>query len=399
MVMSAWLAAAFLVPVALACAYYYVLLAVAVLLPPRRTRVSTAEETTHFTVVIPAHNEQETLAVSLASCARLRYPDRLRRVVVVADNCNDHTPRVARAAGAECLERTDPLRRGKGYALQWALRRLSDDATDAFLILDADCEIDRDALTAFDRRIVSGQWVLQADNRTSNPDDSAISYTMAVGNRMENRLFYAPKSTLGLSVFLRGTGMVLSRDVLRRIPWDATGLAEDVEHTMRLLEAGVRVHFVPEAAVRSRFPTDRLQMNIQRSRWARGNLKIARARGLQWMLRGIARRNARMIDAGFTLMVISKPFILLTAATSAAFSGLAYVLDPSRTTQTLVFVSIACAASLALYAIVGVLSLGITQRRVLLLVEAPLVIGRLAWIAVAGLLGTRNAVWTKTPRR
>ena len=42
-------------------------------------------------------------------------PPELVRVCVVADNCTDGTATVARAAGAECIERNDPAKHGKGY--------------------------------------------------------------------------------------------------------------------------------------------------------------------------------------------------------------------------------------------------------------------------------------------
>ncbi|UUZ49852.1 hypothetical protein LP420_06825 [Massilia sp. B-10] len=39
------------------------------------------------------------------------------RLLVVADNCSDDTANQARSLGADVLERTDLVRRGKGYAL------------------------------------------------------------------------------------------------------------------------------------------------------------------------------------------------------------------------------------------------------------------------------------------
>ena len=62
-------------------------------------------------VLVPAHDEEAGLPATLAALwPQLEAGDRL---LVVADNCTDRTAAVARAAGAEVLERRDPDRRGK----------------------------------------------------------------------------------------------------------------------------------------------------------------------------------------------------------------------------------------------------------------------------------------------
>src|SRR5690348_3307893 len=67
-----------------------------------------------FVVVIPAHDEEANVADTVASCLGMAYEPSAFRVVVVADNCTDATAGVARGAGAEVIERHEPLRRGKG---------------------------------------------------------------------------------------------------------------------------------------------------------------------------------------------------------------------------------------------------------------------------------------------
>lgn len=56
-------------------------------------------------VVIPAHDESETIAAALGSVhAAARQADVRLRLLVVADACTDETAAIARAAGAEVLE-------------------------------------------------------------------------------------------------------------------------------------------------------------------------------------------------------------------------------------------------------------------------------------------------------
>ena len=57
-----------------------------------------------FLVLIPAHNEQEGIAATVASCRATDYDPRLVRILVIADNCTDDTAEFARRAGAEVVE-------------------------------------------------------------------------------------------------------------------------------------------------------------------------------------------------------------------------------------------------------------------------------------------------------
>ena len=86
---------------------------------------------------------------------RLRVPGALRRIIVIADNCSDGTARRAADAGAEVWERTDAEQRGKGFALAWAIERLfaEDRALPAVALVDADCGVSPNLLTAFERRL------------------------------------------------------------------------------------------------------------------------------------------------------------------------------------------------------------------------------------------------------
>ena len=69
-------------------------------------------------VLIPAHNEGEAVRPTIEDAQSQRAGD---RIIVVADNCTDETATEARIAGAEVIERHDPYRRGKGYALDFGL--------------------------------------------------------------------------------------------------------------------------------------------------------------------------------------------------------------------------------------------------------------------------------------
>lgn len=79
---------------------------------PARSRPKGIGERPRVAVLVPAHDEALVIRAMLASVTpQLLDGDRL---LVVADNCSDDTARLARASGAEVVERHDTRLRGKG---------------------------------------------------------------------------------------------------------------------------------------------------------------------------------------------------------------------------------------------------------------------------------------------
>ncbi|HZM17000.1 MAG TPA: glycosyltransferase family 2 protein [Candidatus Krumholzibacteria bacterium] len=379
--------------------YYSGLCLVALCLAGRRQLALPSNPASRFVLVIPAHDEEEALPETLHACAALEYPHSLYDVLVVADNCSDGTASVARALGARCLERQDPAQRGKGYALAWAFRHLESEDFDAVVVLDADCSLDPRALRVFDARLQQGAQAVQAAYVATNPTESPISYVVALGRHLENNFFYAPKTPLGLAVLLRGTGMVLRKEVLARLPWRAHSVAEDVEYSLDLVENDVPVVFEASVAVWSRFPASRQQLGVQRSRWAGGNWELARRRALPLWWAGWRRRSLARLDAAWTLVVQSRPFVLLELLAVLLVAMAAVWLRPDGTSRALLVVALALLGLQLLYLAFGILHYGLDRRRFALLLRSPFALGRLALISLRGLAGSGRDVWARTPRR
>ena len=70
------------------------------------------------------------------------------RLIVIADNCSDETAGLAARAGATVVERRDPERVGKGFAISFGLRSLDADPPDVVILVDADCRVSAGGLGA-----------------------------------------------------------------------------------------------------------------------------------------------------------------------------------------------------------------------------------------------------------
>jgi cellulose synthase/poly-beta-1,6-N-acetylglucosamine synthase-like glycosyltransferase len=321
-----------------------------------RRRVPPRTPTHTFIILVPAHNEEHTLLAALRSLAVLNYPAEMVRVCVVADNCTDGTAAVARAAGAECIERHDPAKRGKGYALAFGLGHILKDEPDAVLILDADCELNPDALLALDVMFAAGAEVVQAAVRSHSADDGSAGLVAAVGAAFDDAIA-AGRDRLGFSVPLRGTGMAFRRTVLERIPWDAFGLVEDAEYGTRLKRVGVHVRYCAEAEVVSEAPPSVADLCRQRQRWRGAGLLASKL----LVLAHLALTLAASLACGF---------VLWPAALVMLFAGL-YLR--------------------------AMLAVGLTRKRLGSLLCSPLVVLRLGWVMLAGLV-RRPGVWERTTR-
>jgi 1,2-diacylglycerol 3-beta-glucosyltransferase len=275
-------------------------------------------------VVIPAHDEEAQLTATVRSINDTDYARDRRRVIVVADNCTDRTAAVGHAAGAEVWERSDPLRRGKGHALAWAFARLlEDESVDAVCVIDADCQVSSNLLTAVASRLRAGADAVQVPYLVSNPDSSAATALRWAGFALFNVVRPLGRDRLGLSTGLLGTGMAFSRRLLARAPWSAFSFAEDREQHMRWVLDGARVVFAPEAEVSSPSPTTGAGARAQERRWESGRAALARGLTPRLLARSIRTGDAAQLDAALEPILPPQSLLLSLNVAGLATARLA----------------------------------------------------------------------------
>lgn len=244
-----------------------------------------------ITVLVPAHNEADRISATLE--ALKAQHDAPERIIVVADNCTDETPELARAAGVEVLE-TVENRHKKAGGLNQALSTLlpGQGENDIVMIVDADTELDQGFLTEARRRFT---------------EDRAL---MAVGG-----LFYGEPGAGWLGQYQRNEYTRYSRDIHRRrgrvfvltgtasafrprglravaesrgtrIPgrqgdvYDTAALTEDNELTLALKSLGGLMVSPTQCSVVTEVMPTWKQLWHQRLRWQRGALENLGAYGV-----------------------------------------------------------------------------------------------------------------------
>lgn len=255
-----------------------------------RTRGVFAGEVT-VTVLIPAHDEEQSLPATLVSLTRQSVPP--DRVVVVADNCTDGTVRVARAHGVDVFETVGNTHK-KGGALNQALEELlpSLGDNDTVMVMDADSQIGDDFLAEAVRRFTDDRALMAVGGLFEGEEGHGL-----LGQFQRNEYIRYQREIRrrdGRVFVLTGTASVFRAAALRavaeargtRLPgtrgevYDTTALTEDNELTIALKSLGA-LTISPTACsvVTELMPTWRM-LWAQRLRWQRGALENLGAYGV-----------------------------------------------------------------------------------------------------------------------
>jgi glycosyltransferase involved in cell wall biosynthesis len=242
-------------------------------LPLKLSTEPTQGRRCRLVVLMPAHNESAVLHETLVSVMpQLTAGDRL---LVIADNCSDDTAEIARAAGAQVLERFNNEFRGKSYALAFGVDSMRDDPPEAVVVIDADCQLQTGALDILAKTVarldkpVQGLYLMHAGKESSVKVKIA-----AFAWIIKNQVRALGQSRLGMPCLLMGSGMAFPWHIISRTNLAISALAEDYTIGGSLVAVGHAPVFCPAACVTSEFPSTDQVAYIQHRRWEHGHLNM-----------------------------------------------------------------------------------------------------------------------------
>jgi len=208
-------------------------------------------------VIVPAYNEADSIAATIESIQA--QTSAAAAILVVDDGSTDGTGDIARACGATVLR--PPANTGsKAGAQNFALGRVRTELT---LALDA---LER-LVKAFDEPevVAACGFVIPRHVETLWERGRYIEYLFAF-------TFYKPiQDYLEAPLIASGCFSAYRTGVLRaHLGWSTRTLAEDMDLTWSLYEAGHRVRFVPDAVCYPIEPRSFTLMSRQLRRWSHG---------------------------------------------------------------------------------------------------------------------------------
>jgi biofilm PGA synthesis N-glycosyltransferase PgaC len=226
------------------------------------------------TVIVPAYNEADHVGDTIRSLQTQTV--RPRRILVVDDGSTDGTGEVARALGADVV-RPDRNTGSKAGAQTFALGVVD---TEYCMAVDADTVVAPDgierlmpALADPDVAAACG-FVLPRRVRSVWERGRYVEYLFAFG-------FLKPvQDHYGRPMISSGCFSAYRTDALRQVGgWHDRTLAEDVDLTWTLYDAGWKVRFVPGATCYPVEPQTFHYLRKQLRRWSHGFLQNVR---LHW---------------------------------------------------------------------------------------------------------------------
>ncbi|RME29616.1 glycosyltransferase family 2 protein [Candidatus Parcubacteria bacterium] len=244
--------------------------------PPLRAarRAQRGSLTPFVSIIIPAYNEERTVAATIASALALKYPPRRREIIVVDDGSTDNTARIARRWADEHPSEVFLIRKkngGKYTALNEALKW----ARGSYIVtLDADSQPDPEALMhlvaameACPQAGAATPAMVVRSPRTLLQHMQSAEYAVSTALRRAYAFLDAQYVTPGpFSIFRRSA----LKDVGM---YRHAHNTEDLEMALRLQLHGWRILNVPQARVSTATPPTLSSLLRQRVRWSYGFLR------------------------------------------------------------------------------------------------------------------------------
>lgn len=367
----------------------------------RNPRILAGNPERKFVLMIPSHDEEMTIRPVIEKVKEVDYPQDMVRLIVLADNCSDRTAEIARDAGAEVWERSDLKKRGKGYVLDWALKRLTDEGAeyDAVAIIDADTFIDPGFFRGMDRALKNGGQALQGHYSGLNPDESWRTRLLGAAWALFNYLRPLGRTRLGFTAGLFGNGMCFRRSVMEKYGWSSHSITEDAEYAIHLLEEGIKVRFVPGARVYAQMPVTEEQARSQRKRWEGGRGDLVK-KHLPVLIRdGLRKGSPALLDAAVDQTVPPFAILLLGTIFFLCIFGVLNIILPGEILNLIVILWWAVLIGQVLYLYIGLAAVKAPIRLYLALVYVPVYIGWKLKVYLQMASGYDKDTWVRTERK
>ncbi len=280
------------------------------------------------TVLIPAHNEEAVLGLTLQSLAeQSRPPD---KVMVVADNCTDATVEVAGGHGVEVFETVGNTEKKAG-ALNQVLAKLllTSEPSDVVLVMDADSTIEPEFLEVALGLLDGDPSLIAVGGLFYGEDGGGL-----IGQFQRNEYTRYQRGVarkLDRVFVLTGTASVIRAHALRTVAdargpflpgppgqvYDTLALTEDNELTLALKTLGARMTSPPQCRVTTEIMTSWRHLWRQRLRWHRGALENI---GVYGLTRATAMYWGQQLGLAYGVVAFQSYLVLMTVSLLAADS-------------------------------------------------------------------------------
>lgn len=198
-----------------------------------------------ISVIIPAHNEENTIIRTVESVLNAKYPSELLEIVVMDDGSTDLTYQMVEryrllVDGHFKLVRQENA--GKAHALNNGMRNHA--TGELMMCLDADSSLAPDALLNAARYFIDPRVVALSANVKIRPTGKLFNLIQV----FEYLICYQMKraqTVFNIEYIIGGIGSTFRRSALAQVGfYDTDTITEDIDLTMKLLRLGGKDHRV-----------------------------------------------------------------------------------------------------------------------------------------------------------
>ena len=290
----------------------YFLITALFLFKKRKKDSIVSDKYSHFTILIPARNEEEVIKDAIQSFKRQKYPKDNYEIVVVINNTTDNTLGVCNAEGVRSILCERKIK-NKGDALKEAFDRLKKEKTDAYIIMDADNVVNDEFLGEMNKSLNEGTLVAKSSMDIKAKENTWVSSSYAIYFFIQSILYSIPRNNIGASCAINGTGIMIKKEVIDKFGFNVRTITEDLEFMTLCALNNIKIKYVEGAICYAEHPSDFKVSMIQRRRWTKGIYEGFIIYFNSIMKNMIKRPNIELLDS---LLIYSTPLILILSLIS-----------------------------------------------------------------------------------
>jgi len=363
----------------------------------KKNVVGDKKNVNEYAIIVPAHNEELIIGELIDSVKALNYPADKYELIIIADNCTDNTEKIIRDKGGQCYVRTDSIKKGKPYALEWIFRQIDLNKYDGFNIIDADTIVDKNYLKEMNNKMGSGSTAIQGYFGIMNPDQSWLTRLMVIPGILKFKIRYSCKDKMGLSCPLMGNGMCFSKKIIKNYGWDAFSITENWEYYVKLVLNDYTVSYAEDAIIYSHAVTELSHGETQRKRWFKGRLGVLKEYSRTLLCQGLKNRNIKLLDSLFETALPSYSMLFSWSIILVLVAGSINIFEEALDgflVWGFLLVAVQC-----FYFLFGLIVARATIKTWIMLVFVPIFLLWKLIVTAKGIFGFRDRAWEKTERK
>lgn len=249
----------------------------------QRRRLESAKNfNPRVSILVPAWNEEIGIITTVEALLKSTYKN--LEILVIDNASKDNTAANVKALIARHRAQTRKLTRaekiivkylyeghqGKGHALNLGLKKATGDI---IMSIDADCYVPEDTVANFVKHFIDPRVMAAVGNVRIGNTETVIGVVQYL-EFLFSFYFKKAESLVNSIYIIGGAAGAFRREVFDQLgPYSTTNITEDIELSMRIQAAGMRIVYAHDAYVFTEGAVTLTGLMKQRLRWKRGRFE------------------------------------------------------------------------------------------------------------------------------